>query len=56
MAEIISFEKPKVFERHCTFCNASESKSFKFFGNSNENAFICDKCVSKARERMKNGN
>ena len=51
-AKIIPFDDKKP-EPKCSFCKTPKSKTRNMAGNADNGAFICDKCIAKCKELVK---
>jgi ATP-dependent protease Clp ATPase subunit len=48
-AQVIPMEKPV---RVCSFCRAPETQVKKLIGSGINSHCICDKCITKAKQRL----
>ena len=55
MSNVIPFDKPK-FDPKCSFCGTPQSKVKKMVKSTSSTYAICDKCVEKATQRIKESN
>jgi hypothetical protein len=51
-AEIIPFASAPAREKQCSFCRTPQGQAKKLISSGVTNHCICDKCITKAKERL----